>query len=186
MNTQVKRKIRYIDATVQNRMLVAFILLEVLLIGIGMIVLYLDLKEVVDENVFRIHFSTEQSLSSLLLREAMQTLAVLVVVNVAALIVADWLWLRYLDSILRPLSGLLTRSGKLDFTPDELFVQKHSIIELALAWREVERMRCKNIRAEISRLNEQGDDASPNALEKTRATLESLKSHIPVNPRKSR
>ncbi|MDP2961151.1 MAG: hypothetical protein Q8N54_00200 [Sulfurimicrobium sp.] len=181
MNTQVKRKIHYIDPAIQNRMLLAFVLLEVLLIGIGMIVLYQDLKEVVDENLFRIHFSSEDSLSALLLREAMQALTVLVIANLAALGLAKWLWLRYLNSILGPLSGLLARTGNLDFTPDESFAKKHVVLELALAWREVERERCKGIRAEISRLIENADDVSPRALEQTRAALEKLKALLPAH-----
>ncbi len=181
MNMQVKRKIHYIDPAIQNRMLIAFVLLETLLIGAGMVVLYQDLKEVVDENLFRIHFSAGESLSALLLREAMQTLAVLVAVNLAALGLAKWLWLRYLESILRPLSGLLARTGDLDFTPDESIAQKHTVLELALAWREVERERCKGIRAEISRLVEYAEDASPRAPEQTRAALESLKALLPLH-----
>lgn len=183
---EVRRKIHYIDAAVQNRLLVAFVLLEVLLIGVGMIVLYLDLKEVAEENLFRIHFAATESLSALLLREAMQTLAVLVTMNVAALGLAEWLWSRHLDSILRPLSGLLARTGDLDLARDETFEQRHAVLALAAAWRETERERCKGIRAEISRLDENADYSSPGALEQTRATLENLKAFLPFHKSDSR
>ncbi|MDP2785209.1 MAG: hypothetical protein Q8O38_11545 [Sulfurimicrobium sp.] len=182
----IKRKIHYIDAAVQNRLLIALVLLEVLLISAGMIVLYLDMKEVVDENLFRIHFAATESLSALLFREAMQALAVLVIVNVAALGLAEWLWSRYLDSILRPLSGLLARTGDLDFSLDETFGQRHAVLELAVAWREAERERCKGVHAEISRLDENADYSSTNTLEQARAALENLMALLPVHNSGSR
>lgn len=179
MNTQVKRKIHYIDAAVQNRLLIAFVSLEVLLIGAGMIVLYLDLRQVIDDNLFRIHFAARVPLSTLLFREAMQAVAVLIGTNVAALFLARWLWLRYLDSILCPLSGLLARTGELDFTRDETFSQQHAVLVLAATWRETERKRCTDIRAEISSLGKPGDDSSPPSIEQTRTILESLKKRLP-------
>lgn len=179
MNMQVKRKVHYIDAAVQNRLLIAFVSLEVLLIGAGMLVLYLDLREVIDENLFRIHFTATEPLSELLLREAMQALAVLVGANVAALGLVNWLWLRHLDTILRPLSGLVARTGDLDFTPDETVEQKHAVLALTMAWREAERNRCKDIRAGISGLDENIDFSSAGTLELTRAALENLKKHLP-------
>lgn len=177
---KIKRKIYYIGTEVQNRLLIAFVLLEALLICAGMIVLYLELKEVADENLFRIHFAARESLSTLLLREAMQTLAILVIANVAALGVAEWLWSRHLDSILHPLSGLLTRTGDLDFTQDETTEVRHAVLAHAMAWREIERARCKGIRAEISRLDENADYSSASALAQARAALENLKAFLPV------
>ena len=174
-----KRKIRYIDAAVQNRLLVSFILLEVLLISVGMVVLYLDLKAVADENLFRIHFAASESLSALLLREAMQTLGVLVTVNVAALVLAEWLWSRYLSSILHPFCNLLGRTGGLDFTHDETSGQQHSVLEYTIAWREIERARLNGIRTELAKLNEHADYSSASTLAKTRETLKNLKVFLP-------
>lgn len=184
MNAQAihhyKRKIHYIDATVQNRLLISFVLLEMLLIGAGMVVLYLDLKTVADENLFRIHFAASESLSALLFREAIRALVILVAVNVAALGFSEWLWSRYLDSILRPFSSLLSRTGCLDFTHDGICEQRHTVLEHAAAWREVERARCHRIRAELSRLDENADYSSTNTLEHARETLKALKASLPV------
>lgn len=184
MNTQItphhKRKIHYIDAAVQNRLLFSFVLLEVLLIAAGMIVLYLDLKEVADENLFRIHLSANEPLSAVLFREAIQALAVLVALNVAALCLAQWLWSRYLDSILCPFSGLLSRTGDLDFTRDETCEQRHIVLAHAVAWREIERARCQGIRAELSKLDENADYSSTNTLEHTREILKNLKAFLPL------
>lgn len=187
MSEQVKRKIHYIDADIQNRLLVSFVLLEVLLVGAGMAVLYLNLKEVIDESLFSAHLAARESLFMLLLREAMQTLAVLFLANLSALGLTKWLWLRYLDaSILRPLSGLVARTGRLDFAPDETLEQRHSVLDLALAWRKTERARSNGIHAEISRLDENAGYSSAGELEKTRATLENLKALLPVHTSESR
>lgn len=184
MNTQStsqhKRKIHYIDSAVQNRLLVSFILLEVLLIGIGMIVLYRDLKEVADANLFRIHLAAMEPLSTVLLREAMQAMAVLVVLNVMALGLAQWWWSRYLDSILHPFSSLLARTGDLDFTQDEACEHLHTVLAHTVAWREIERMRCKGIRAELLKLSENTDYSSGSALEQASDALKNLKVFLPI------
>jgi hypothetical protein len=101
--------------------------------------------------------------------------------NVMILGLAEWLWSRHIDSILRPLSGLLARTGNLDFTQDEIFEQRHGVLAHAVAWREIERARCKGIRAEISRLDENADYSSASTLEQVRATLENLKAFRPVH-----
>lgn len=184
MNTQTsrrhKRKKHYIDASVQNRLLISFVLLEVLLISVGMVVLYLHLKKIADENLFRIHFAANESLSALLFHEAMQAMAVLVVVNVAALGLAEWLWSRYLDSILQPFSNLLVKTGDLDFTQDEKCGQRHTVLEHAIAWREIEQARCNGIRTELSRLDENADYSSASTLEHARETLKTLKTFLPL------
>ena len=128
MTTHAKRKILYIDSALQNRLLLAFLLLEILLIGGGMIVMYLELKEIVEENLFRIHFAAAEPLSSLLFWKAMRILAALVILNVAALGLAEWLWVRHLESILNPLSELLTRTARLDFTADVIPKQQHAVL----------------------------------------------------------
>ncbi len=171
---KTKRKIHHIDPALQNRLLIVFVLLEVLLIGAGMIVLYLELKEIAEENLFRIHFAESEPLSTLLLREVMQTMAVLVILNLAALGLAEWWWSRYLASIMRPLSALLARTAALDFTGDEAPGQRHTALSLAVAWRENERAHCKAIRTRISGLEEQAGHATASP-EQTRTTLENLK-----------
>lgn len=181
MNANTKRKIHYVDPAVQNRLLIVFVLLEVLLIGAGMIMLYLDLKAVAEENLYRIHFAARESLSVLLFREAMQTLVVLVVLNVAALGVAEWLWSRYLNSITLPFSDLLARTGNLDFTPDAHLEQSHAVLGLVTAWRENERERCKEIRSQVSGLDKNADHASASELKQIRAVLENLRARLPAH-----
>lgn len=181
MNSNTQRKIHYIDPAVQNRLLIAFVLLEVLLISAGMIMLYLDLKTVAEENLYRIHFAAREPLSVLLFREAMRTLAVLVILNMAVFGLAEWLWSRYLDSITHPFSDLLIRTGNLDFAPDESPGRQHAVLGLVSAWRENERERCKGIRAVLSGLDENDGHASVSEHKQTRAALESLKALLPAH-----
>ena len=181
MKTIKQRKILYIDAALQNRLLIAFLLLEVLLISGGMIVMYSELKDVVEENLFRIHFSTIEPLSSLLFWKAMRILAALVILNVAALGLAEWMWHRHLDSILQPLSVLITRTAHLDFTPDDIHSQYHAVLVNTVAWRECERQRCAEIRAAITILDKNTNYSSASEVENTRAALEKLKTLLPAD-----
>lgn len=181
MNTPAKRKNHYIDAALQNRLLIAFILLEVLIIGGGMLVMYRELNDVVEENLFRIHFSALQPLSTLLFWKGMRILAALVILNVAALGLAEWWWERHLESILQPLSGLLTRTAQLDFTADEMNGELHAVLVNTMAWRECERQRCMAMRAALSVLDENADYSTKAELEKARSALETLKALQPQN-----
>lgn len=179
MRNPVKRKILYIDAALQNRLLLAFLLLEILLIGGGMIVMYLELKSVVEDNLFRIHFAASEPLSSLLIWKAMRILAALVILNVAALGLAEWLWSRQLNSILRPLSKLLDRTAKLDLTSDDAVKQHHAVLAHTKAWRDSERQRCKQLHTIITSLDDNADYSSATTLDQTRTKLETLKTLLP-------
>jgi len=183
MKTPVKRKIVLIDSSLQSRLLFAFLLLEMLLIGGGMIVMHLELKDVVEENLFRIHLAISESLSSLLIWKAMRILAMLAILNVVALGLAKWLWVQHLKSILKPLSELLSRTARLDFKADNVVGHHHAVLANTLAWRECERQRCMAIRAALSGLDENACNSSTTALEKTRVALEKIKTLLPENQR---
>ena len=193
MSTQItspgaarRRKIHYVDRAIQSRLLVALILLEVLLVGAGLVLLYVDLKAVVEDNMFRIHLADAEPIFTLLFRETMRLLAILVVVNLVMLAVVERLWGRYVNSILRPFSGLVARTGELDLSGDAGVEQRHEAVGLALAWREAERTRCKSIRAEIADLRPEADFSSPDVREQARASLERLKALLPpASPEKS-
>lgn len=175
----VRRKIHYIDHAVQNRLLIAFILLEALFVAIGLLYLHADLSAIVEENLYRIHFDNAESLFALLFRKSMLILAGLIAVNVVVLAVADQLWRRYVDSIVAPFSGLMTRTGELDLADDAGIEPGHEVLKLALAWRETERARCRRLRSELALLSANGDYGSPGARQQARAILERVKAALP-------
>lgn len=171
-DAKVRRRIRYIDRTLQRRLLAAFILLEVLLVVAGLLYLHSSLEAVLEESLYRIHLADAEPIFSLLLRETALVLGGLLLVNLAVLGFANWLWTRYVDSILRPFSGLLARTAGLDLSEDAGIPPRHQVLVLALAWRAAERARCRRIRAAIGSLS--GDTAP-----QTRAALERIKAELP-------
>lgn len=169
---QARRRIRYIDRALQKRLLTGFILLEVLLVVAGLVYLHGSLEAVLEENLYRIHLADAEPIFSLLLRETALVLGGMLLANLAVLGGANWLWARYVDSILQPFAGLLERTAGLDLAEDVGIAPRHRVLVLALAWRAAERTRCLRIRAAVSSLS---DDTAP----QTRTALERIKAELP-------
>lgn len=64
------RRIRHIDQTLQRRLLIALVLMEVVILSVAMALLYAALNRVVEDGLYRVHASPAQPLFSLLWREA--------------------------------------------------------------------------------------------------------------------
>lgn len=174
-----RRKICQAEGVVQQRLLVAFVLLEVTLMVAGLACLHAALDAVVEENLYRVHFAGSEPLFALLLRETAFVLSGLLLLNVMALAAAEWVWTRHMNAIVRPLHGLLARTGRLDLSGDAGIDLCHPALALALAWRETERMCCLDIRAELACLDPDADYASPAVRREARAVLERLKASLP-------
>jgi len=175
----VRRKIHYVDHAVQKWLVVALLALEVTLVSAALWMIYVHLSEIVDQNLYRIHQHDGPSMFSQLLGETLTMLAVLVAANVVALLVADKIWGAYLHSILAPFGAMMARVEALDFGEDQPLPRNHEALELALAWRSMERLRCKSMRDEIAGLDLQQDFADPQAREKLRVSLERLRGLLP-------
>jgi hypothetical protein len=176
---KARRRIRYIDRTLQKRLLAAFIMLEVLLVIAGLVYLHGSLEAVLEENLYRIHLANSEPIFSLLLHKTALVLGGLLLANIVALGFANWLWTRYVESILRPFSDLLERTGRLDLSVDAGIQPRHQVLVLALAWREAERARCRRIREVLRNLSSDADHASPSARAEIRAGLERIKANLP-------
>lgn len=135
------RKIHYVDHLLQKRLLIALVVLEVTLLCIAGAILYTSLNAIVDENLYRIHFADQPSMFSVLLKESLLILGGLVAANLVALFVADRIWSHYVNGIMQTLRDLLSRTRDLDLRPDVEAPYRHKVLELALAWRQVERTR---------------------------------------------
>lgn len=176
----VKRKIHYVDHAIQKWLLVALVTLELLLVGAAVWVLYQQLSAVVEQNLYRIHYSDGQRIFPVLLENSLYVLGGLIAANLAALLVADRIWAHYVNGILRSFKGLMTRTEGLDFLDDGTDItRQHEVIELALAWREAEHARCRKIREEIGGLDASQKYADPEVREKAKAALERLRRALP-------
>ena len=173
-----RRKIHYIDHALQKWLLIALVILEMLILCAAGAVLYFDLNAIVDANLYRVHLQGQPTMFAALLKESLQILAALVGINLIALLLADRIWVNYVNGILAGLSRLLLRSRDLDFGPDDDQARRHRVIERALAWRQTERERNREIRrhcAELERLA-----ADPVHPAEFRATLLTLRASLPA------
>ena len=175
----VKRRIVYVDEKIQKGLLVALIALEVLLVAGTLLVLYVQMGEVVDANLYRVHLSGEPDIYPLLLKTGLIGIAALVAVNVIVLWIATWVWVRHVDSIVRPFRELVAKVEALDFSEDQAHEVLHEVVDLALAWRHSKRGILRKLRAEIARLDEIGDLSDAEARQRARATLESIRDQLP-------
>jgi len=174
-----RRKIRYVDQALQRRLLFVLVASEVLLVSVGLWVLYGHLSEVVNQNLYRVHQSGSQPMFTLLLRETLVMLAGLVAANLVLLVIADRLWAGYVNSILRPFSELIARTGVLDFKEDAPPARQHPVLDLARDWRVRERVRYQAVRNEIMSIDVGADFSSPEERERSLAALQRLRQLLP-------
>ncbi len=175
----VKRRIVYVDDKVQKGLLIALVTIEVLLIAATLWVLYWQMGKVVDANLYRVHFSSWPDIYPLLLKTGLIGVGALVAVNVIVLWIAARVWVRHVDSIVRPFSELVAKVEALDFSDDQAQDALHEVVDLALKWRHSKRQIFRKLRAEIAKLDELGDLSDIEEQRRARATLESIRDQLP-------
>lgn len=175
----IKRRIVYVDEKVQKGLLVALVTLEILLVVGTLWVLYVQMGEVVDASLYRVHFSSQPNIYPLLLKTVLIGAGALVAVNVIVLWIATWVWTRYVDSIVRPFRELVAKVEALDFSEDQAQDALHEVVDLALAWRHSKRRILHKLRAEIAKLDELEDLSDAGARAHARASLEAIRELLP-------
>ena len=172
------RRIVYVDEKVQKWLIIALVTLEVLLLSGALWVIYLQLSGALDANLYRAHIAARPRIYPPL-QFALIGLVGLATINIVALLVADWVWARHLDSILQPLLELVGRVEALDFLEDTPAASPHKVVDLARAWRKTERQRLLNLRAAIAQLETPDGTSSPEAEARTRVALEAVRKLLP-------
>jgi len=175
----IKRRIVYVDDKVQKGLLIALVTLEVLLIAGTLWMLYLQMGKVVDANLYRVHFSDTPDIYPLLLKTALVGVIGLIAINVLVLWIAGRVWIRHVDSIVKPFRELVRKVEVLDFSEDAAIVIPHKVVDLALAWRHTKRQRLLKLRMEIAKLDELGDLSDVEAQRRARAALEAIRELLP-------
>lgn len=167
--TQSRRTIRYIDGAIQKWMLVGLVVMELLLTAGLLWILYQDLVQVIDENLYRIHQTDHESIFPLMLAEGAKILGYAFAVNVVAISLADRIWAFYVNRVVSRLSILMQLSRSLDWRENDIGAT-HSVLVIALAWRYAERFRCSELRETVSEL----PDTLPDTPAARQAALESV------------
>ncbi len=147
-----RRRIHLVDHVLQKYLLGALVIMEIGVAALAIWALYQALGEIVDENMYRIHFSGDANMLSLMMREGLRVLGGILLVNLLALIVADRIWAYYVDGIVRQLAGLMRASNQLDFSAQGPVSFQHAVLDQALAWRAAESAHLVQVRARIRQL----------------------------------
>lgn len=147
-----KRHIKYLDQSIQKWLLISMVAMEAILGMIALWLLYTGFGEAIDQNLYRIHQSDNTSVFSQLLTQGLKVLGYIVLVNFAALFIADRIWAFYVNGILRSLMALMTASRKLDLSEKPEIRCNHDVLAQALAWRRGEFDRAEQLRKSIRNL----------------------------------
>lgn len=143
---QERRRIHYIDHVLQKWLLLALVALEAALTGAAIWGLYRVLGGIIDDNMYRIHFSADEDTLRRFLIEGAKILAATGVVNLAALIIADRIWAAYVQRIVRALDKVMHAAQRLDLRPQDGVRRAHAVLDQALRWQRTESLRLQRIR----------------------------------------
>lgn len=140
------RHIKYLDQSIQKWLLISMVAMEAILGIVALWLLYNAFGEAIDQNLYRVHQSDEVSVFAQLLAQGMKVLGYILLVNFAALFIADRIWAVYVNSILRSLVELMTASRKLDLSEKQDIHCNHDVLAQAIAWRRSEFDRACQLR----------------------------------------
>lgn len=169
-----RRNRRLVDHTLQQSLLVALLVallvMETALVAVAIWFLYQAPGKIVDENLYRVHFSGRVNVLALLVSEGSPVLGAMLGVNFLALLMADRIWAWYVGGILKQLDRSMAAARRLDFSAPAGGPFHHAVLEQAGAWRTHEAACLAAQRAHIGALPAQLP-ADPRARAALAATL---------------
>lgn len=147
-----RRKIHYVDETLQKFLLVGLVVLEAGLAAGLTWMMFGRLNQIIEDNLYRVHLGGSVPILAQLTHEALILLGIFSVVNLIALLLVDLGWRRYVNSILRLFMRLMGKTYQLDFTSDPEISDRHQVLDMAKTQRVQDRNRLTEIRQQLSRL----------------------------------
>lgn len=172
-----RRRIRYVDARLQARLLAGLVLMELALVAAAMLYVYLDLTAAIDANIYRVHHGAERSVFEVLAPRLGIALAALLALNILAVFTVQRLWRRYVEKLLTEFDTLLERTAALDFRAageEAGRPASHEVLARMHAWRAGEGSRLSGIVSAVRVLESPPDDeALADALERITKLSES-------------
>ena len=152
-----RRRIHYVDAPLQQRLIIGLSIVQVLAVGIA--VAYLDgvLREVLESNLYRVDLRPGADVQAFA-ASMMKAFALLLLMSASALMLADWLWSSHVNDALDDLRLLTRRTCTLDLRADPEALENHELLLRYHQWRSRERALCRELRDRMDRL--QGGGAS--------------------------
>ena len=147
-----RRQIHYVDETIQKYLLIGLVFLETGLAAGLAWMMYRHLNRIIDDNLYRIHLADTAPILTQLIHEAVILLGIFTVANLAALVLIDFIWRRYIYSILFFFKQLMEKTYQLDFTDDPEISDRHQVLDLTETQRDQDRIRLTAIREQLARL----------------------------------
>lgn len=147
-----RRRTHYVDRSVQRALLVTMVTLEVVLVAAATWQLHRHLNELIEESLFRVHLADAGPMLIELIPEALGVLGVFVAINAIALLIAEAIWSRHANRVVREFATLIDKTRRLDFTGDGETHPQHEVLDKTLAWRARERARFAAIREQVASL----------------------------------
>jgi len=175
MSSDERRRRKYVDTRVQGRLLAALLALEVALVLVVLGVLYLRLGAVIDEHIYRVHFSGLPSPGAMLLPAVAVAVLALLAVNCLALLAIEGQWAAQVRAIVSQFGDLARRTGELDFSPVAPAPDAHPAVREMHAWRETLRGRHGAVRAAAARLDPELDANDAAAVARQRAAVKEIR-----------
>ena len=169
MNPKVKyykRRIQYIDPTIQRKVIIGLIVFELILVGAGLVYLYHAFNEIIEHRLYSIH-PAKTSDASLLTKEILITSGVIFMINVPFILLVVSLWADNLRNILRPYSRAMANLALLDFRKSSYSETDHPLVHAIHQLFRKGRGRHLKIREQIKSLDhsfsniEKSDDEKP-------------------------
>ena len=166
-----RRRIHYVDHILQKWLLVALVILECTLTGLAIGGLYWILGDLIDRNMYRVHFSPDESILRDFAIEGAKILIGTGVVNLTAIILADRIWSVYVRSIVRGIDKVMSAAQRLDLMPQRGVKRTHLVLDRMLRWQRAESLRLRRIRHSVRHL----PDRLPDTPEATKAAAAHLR-----------
>lgn len=165
MNTEIlqssgyqPRRKKYIDTSIQGRLIITLLILEVLIFSLAMWFVYQELQTAIDNNLYRVHQPDSES-RPVLLTALLDIIPWILIINVLLLVGIDRIWGNYLAKIIEPLRHTAERVSHLDLRKAATAHNNHSVLEYAQQWTSQERERCKVIQKLVQSLPNQANES---------------------------
>lgn len=170
-----RRQIYYVDKSVQRSLLIALVALEVALVCVSTWVAYWHLSNLIEESLYRVHLVQTGPILVRLVTKGFAVLGLFALVNLVALMLAQRIWSRHENLVLRSFTDLIDKTRQLDFSSDLANKPQHEVLALAITWRAQERSRFTAIRDQVNKLESTASaESSPNSLLPVLETLHRL------------
>ncbi|RZI42004.1 hypothetical protein EGT07_15490 [Herbaspirillum sp. HC18] len=152
ISSSERRQTHYVDHILQKWLLVALVILECTLTALAIWGLYWVLTDIIESNMYRIHFSPDDNMLRDFAIAGAKILIGTGVVNFIAIVLADRIWAVYVHSIVRGIDKVMLAAQRLDLTAQQGVRRTHLVLDRLLRWQRAEGLRLRRIRYSVRHL----------------------------------